>query len=304
MTRPVVFIAVLGSLIVSAYFCNRPAAVSTPSGTPTPTPSGLIEQLQFDIPQTQERLTTLDRCVQEVAQPGWQHQPYEIIGSFFEARWCSDSSACKLEIEQASATEQHSITLSTYHYTNQFPNVHGLGINAVFIPANSGWGARFYFSESGAGLVAEQFSLQFHRYDAPSTPPSAEVFLGNGYAYQVDETYLAISANLPLRDELALYLESAEAMQQKGLAKLSELAAKVEVTIRSHKVEHCDYGTPTPPDVPPPCNPRPLTPAEEQAALSEAQKHFAEQKQLLTDNYREMYAALLRAFPLDRCWAK
>jgi hypothetical protein len=260
--------------------------------------------LIFASPQTEQRLTTLDSCTREVAQPSWEHQPYEIIGSFYEARWCSDSSACKLEIEQASATEQHSIALSTYHYTNQFPSVHGIGISAGYAPANNGWGALFYFSEGGGSLVAEQFSLQFHRYDAPSTPPSAEVLLGNGYAYQVDETYLAISANLPLRAELALYLESAEAMQQKGLAKLNELAAIVEVTIRSRKVEHCDYGTPTTPDVPPPCNPRPLTPVEEQAALSEAQKHFAEQKQLLTDNYREMYAALLRAFPLDRCWAK
>ena len=52
----------------------------------------------------------------------------------------------------------------------------------------------------------------------------------------------------------------------------------------------------------PPCTPRSLTPDEEAAELARAAAHFDAQQALLRENYREMYAALMQAFPLDRCW--
>lgn len=117
-------------------------------------------------------------------------------------------------------------------------------------------------------------------------------------------TDVVLPAGLPPVNELADYIESADSMRNRGVARLDALQQKAVSTIISHQVLHCDYGSQTTSDVPPPCNPRPLTYVEETQALAEADAYFSEQKQLLADNYQEMYAALLKAFPLDRCWTK
>jgi len=70
----------------------------------------------------------------------------------------------------------------------------------------------------------------------------------------------------------------------------------------THQVTACDRGPYEGKGIEPPCTPCPLTPEEEAAELARAAAHFAEQQRLLRENYREMYVALMQAFPLDRCW--
>ena len=53
---------------------------------------------------------------------------------------------------------------------------------------------------------------------------------------------------------------------------------------------------------PPPSHERPLTEAEEAGELGKAKQYFAEQDQLVKDNYQQFHAALRRAFPFDKCW--
>ena len=91
-------------------------------------------------------------------------------------------------------------------------------------------------------------------------------------------------------------------MRDLGLHSLAALEQKVTATIQTHQSAACAYDTPPANGGAPPCTPRPLTAEEETAALTKAQAYFAVQTAALRDHYREMWAALLNAFPLDRCW--
>ena len=90
-------------------------------------------------------------------------------------------------------------------------------------------------------------------------------------------------------------------MRDRGLEQIAALAVQVERTITTHAAQTCEYG-PSQGSLPPECTLRPLTPAEERAALDEARTVFAAREQLLREHYQEMYVTLIEAFPLDRCW--
>ena len=107
---------------------------------------------------------------------------------------------------------------------------------------------------------------------------------------------------LSAREKLALYLVSPEALRDAGQAQIQALAARVDEALRTHQVTACDRGPYEGNGIEPPCTPRPLTPEEEAAELARAAAYFDEQQRLLRENYREMYAVLMQAFPLDRCW--
>jgi len=48
--------------------------------------------------------------------------------------------------------------------------------------------------------------------------------------------------------------------------------------------------------------PVPLTAEEERVEMQKAKDHFAQQRELMRINYKEMYAALRAAFPIEKCW--
>ncbi|MCI0394083.1 MAG: hypothetical protein L0332_01810 [Chloroflexi bacterium] len=280
--------------------------------TATPFPAVAVEELQFADAETGRRFVALDACARALAGPDWVHEAYRPIGNFYQASWCSQANSqeeCFLRDVAAGGREIQVVELSTLFYPGQFPQVFGLNLWARWAPAGQGWGAAFSFAEGGQGVMGSGFSLYFTEYPdgmAPRFPASGSevtaVGLGDRYTYQVHESLVEHASGRPLREELAAYLASPEAMRNQGLANLAALQQKVEETILAHQVTTCEYGPYEGDGIPPACTLRPLTADEEAAALAEAEQHFNGQQRLLSDDYQEMYAALLKAFPLDRCW--
>ena len=288
-------------LVVLLYACTTSQnTLPTPTAVSTPGLNGLA----FSSADLERRITELDRCISDLAGAGWTHVPYKQIGNFYEASWCRGAGArqnCAFAESSADNRDQHAIALYTLFYPREFPQVFGLGLNVRWVPSAQGWGAGFYFSEDGKTIVGEGFGLDFFFYAAPTGKPKSTLHLGSGYGYAIRETKVQHTSGLPLREDLAQYLKSPEAMRDRGLMMLEALQAKVESTLQSHQASTCDYG-PVRGNLPPICTPRPLTRAEEDQALAEAQASLGSQRQLLQDNYQELYATLLKAFPLDRCW--
>ena len=262
--------------------------------------------LQFEDAATERRLKALESGVRQLADASWRSIPWQRCGNFFMARWCHGTGA-RADGQIASSTQhdrdQHVIELHTLFYGKKFPQVFGMGVAALWIPPGEGWGAYVAFDEGGKSVVGEGFSLSFHRYDTPTGEPDTTLTLGEQYEYSVFDTEYALAvSDLPVCEGFALLTASPEALRDRGLAQLADALKEMEEIIRSGKASRREYGEYLGRGVPPVALTRPLTPAEQKEALAKARSHFTGQKQLLRTHYREMYAALLKAFPLDRCW--
>lgn len=291
-------------LLLSTLACQ---GLSTPGPMPTLLPLVGVEALQFSDAQTGERFRALDACIQEVAAEGWRTTGYQIIGNSYESRWCTGAGTrddCQIASGSADDRDQRVITLETYLYQDRYPEVFGLGVNVLWNPAEDGWGASFYFSEDGGGIYSENASIGFSRYESGRREPTEQVSIIGPFSYAVLETgvYASDSSNLSEREKLTLALSSPEAMRDMALGYYADLAAEVEAALRSGAITACDRGEYRNDGIQPACTPRPLTPDELSAELERAEVYFAHQQSLLQSNYEEMYLALYRAFPFDRCW--
>jgi hypothetical protein len=278
---------------------ERPAP---PPAAPAPPPAARgLDQLRFQPKELGDRLRALEACVRG-ARTDWRHLPYQEIGNFFTARWCAGRGSrddCQWAAGSAEMRDQHVVELHTL--THRLPDVFGLGLLAARVPATTGWGAQLTFVEGGRTIEGESLHLDFSRYDAPAGAPALAVHLGSSLAYKVHETEIQAASGAAPREDLERLTGSPEALRDRGLAHLDQLAASVEAAIQGGTPRICQPGPYKGGGVPPECNPRPLTADEGKAALAAARAHIRDQKAALTASYREMYAALLAAFPLDRC---
>jgi hypothetical protein len=296
---PIVFALLAGSMVVGC------TATQGSTVTPTPAPAYQPVELTFDSPATQQTFLALDSCAREIAQAGgWRHLPYRQIGNFLEARWCAGAGArddCQIAASTADQRDQHVVSLSTLYYPNELPKVFGMSFSARMVPPRAGWGAQCWYSEGGRSVLGEGFDLQFAFYESTPAAPAQSLNLNAAPQYKVGETTVALPRPESLRAEFGRYLASAESMRDRGLEQLAALAEQVERTITTHAAQICEYG-PSQGSLPPECTLRPLTSAEERAALDEARAVFAAREKLLRERYQEMYSTLLEVFPLDRCW--
>jgi hypothetical protein len=281
---------------------------SSPTKEPKKDIKNGLDQLQFESTMTAQKMKALDHCVRETVGPDWRYQPYEKSGNGYSASWCTGTGTrfgsrpdCLIVDDSAQRRDQNIIRLGTSFYT--FPEVFGLSVSALWVPPETGWGAKFSFHEDGKRIPNSGFLLYFYFYHKPSGLPYASVHLGDSYSYNFDLTGVRIqSEEKDTRKDLSLYLASSQAMRDRTLNKFAELSKKVEETIESHQARKCEYGPPQSGGIPPICTPRPLTEAEEQKALSTARSFFAKQEKLVQRQHKEMYVALRKAFPFDRCW--
>jgi hypothetical protein len=293
-----------GLVLLGMSACQFPSSPFGLAPSPTPQPVVGVDELQFKDPETGQRFRALDRCIAGIVDDTWRTTSYQLIGNFYMSSWCRGSGAppgCEIAYPTRADRDQHIVRLYTLFYPQGYPQVFGLGLQALWLPEATGWGTSFYFNEGGGGVMGEGWGVSFSEFTDSAGEPAAMVHIGRAYSYDIYETTVDDSPALPMRDDLALYLASPEAMRDRGLAQIRALAEKVKATISAHQVTACDRGPYLGRGIPPTCRPRPLTPAEETAELARAEAYFADQEQLLQDHYREMYAAWLLAFPLDRC---
>jgi hypothetical protein len=200
------------------------------------------------------------------------------------------------------ARDQHILSLYTLTYPQDLSTAFGLGMEALWVPTTTGWGALFSFSENGEGIIGNYWGVRFKKYTTSTGQSEAMTFLSSYDQYQILETRVGYSFGLPLREDLAPYLKSAEAMRARRLEQIQALTQIVKTTIETHQATTCDLGSYQGNGIPPNCSPRPLTPVEETDELAKAENYFFDQTQVLNENYQDLHAAWMKAFPMDQCW--
>ena len=277
-----------------------------PPPTPTPLITYTVDDFTFEDPLTQERMIALDRCLAEITTGSdWRHFPFTSGGNFLRAKWCRGTGAhtdCQITDSSQDQRDQHVLELYTLQYNFDLSHVFGLGMSARWVPLKNGWGAAFYFAEGGQTVVGEGFGLSLMEYNDSQELPVNQLTFGMDNSYKIGETTLSFPAQLPQRDELALYLASPDALLAHGQYVLTGLSETVKSALNAHTITTCDYGPYEANGIPPACYPRPLTAEEERVALEEAQAYFARQSEVLAENYVEMFGALGEAFPFEGCW--
>ena len=272
---------------------------------PEPTPPALAD-LQFDNEATGERVRQLSACIQEqVVDTAWTETPYQSIGNFYETRWCRGAGSradCQVTDEVIRGRDVHALSLSTLAYPQSPTNAFGLIFNTTWLPLAEGWGVSLFFSEEGRGIIGEGAHLNFYQYTTPTGDPTNRLFLGDTFSYTLHETTIRQATGLTPREAFAQYLASPESLRDVGLTHLNALADKVYTALDDHTIQICEYGEYEGDGIPPECMLRPLTSAEETQARNDAQAHFAQQTQLLTDQYQLLHATLLQSFPFPSCW--
>ena len=292
-------------IVLSMLACSLNPFPVTPAPTPTPWPE---DEWRFKDSETSERFRALDRCIQNTVDNTWHTTSYRVVGNFFESNWCRGTGAhddCQTAYATSDNRDQRIISLYTMFYDRNHPEFFGLGFRSLWVPKPTGWGALFFFAENGANVVGEGWGVTFRRYTTPTGPPEAIVNLGWKYSYAIYRASLTpfdSSSDLPVREDLALYLSAPEVMRDRGLAHNQALAKTVQTAIKRHQLTACNPGPIPGNGTLPECTPRPFTPSEEAEELARAQTYFSQQEQLLRGYYREMYLAWMTAFPLDQCW--
>ena len=301
-TTQVILLLLLATAIVGCE--KRPLSLAP---TPTDFPSINVDKLNFQDFETKQHFDSLNQCVNDIIDTSWTTIPYQLNGNSYRSTWCHGSGVSS-DCQTARSTEEnrdlHILTLSTLTYPQDPSAVFGLGIGALWAPAEPGWGAHFYFRENGdAARISDDWSLIFYKYTA-STIESTAVFSFYDQ-YQIQETHVGYSFGLPVRADLAHYLKSAEAMRTRRLEQIQGLAQIVKTTIETHQATICgDLGPYLDNGIPPACIQRSLTPKEETDELAKAENYFSDQKEILNENYQDLYAAWMKAFPMDQCWPK
>lgn len=305
MARPnpafgILTIAVIGIIIVSG--CVRPVGPERYSAF-----DGTLSKLQFESRLDENRMKQLDGCIGDLTDSSWRSVGYRVIGNFYEKRWCKGAGTredCQITSSTAERKDQDIITLNTLFYTvgGELPEVFGLGFRVHKIPENAGWGISFSFDENGKTIEGEQFSMIFPYFNSSSEEPQKTVILGSHFGYPVYEKSVGYGSEIPLREDLAKYLSSAESMRDHGLEQLEAHSKRVYDYINSGEAVRCEYGPYKGGGIPPKCTERPLTEGERKESLAKAHEYFSKERSKLTQDYEEIYRELMEAFPFQRCW--
>ncbi len=269
------------------------------------------EKVTFDDTVTKPRLLALAACAEATVGGGGHATPWISQGNFVQKSWCAGQGArerCVIAEASEDDRDQHAVELSTLHYGDASPYF-GINLSALWVPPSDGWSASFSFSENGKGVEGEGFGLVFSLYRASSgrfaadRAPVDSLRLGRPYEYVVFENAKPpyVAPTVPLRDDLARFVQSAESMRDAGSALLEKTRSDTARFLASHAAKVRVDGPYRGGGIPPAFTLRDATPAEEAAELAKANAHFDHDEALLRDHYREMYAALLKAFPVDRC---
>ncbi|MCC6147501.1 MAG: hypothetical protein IT308_08035 [Anaerolineaceae bacterium] len=299
-------ISALAAVLIGGCALLTTELPSTPipaSGSQPPVP-GSLQGLSFDPPELSERLNQLDACINSyTAGPDWRKIPYQVLGNFYETRWCRGDASrqdCSVGSSVIAPPGQHHIALYTLEYN--FPTMFGLGFQALLAPENGGWNARVSYAEGGRTVVGEGFGMEFAHIPPGGGEPDWTVSLGTGYSYMVEQTRFTQESSRPVREELAVYLASAENLSQRGVEQIQALEEKVLSAISAHQTPTCEWSEYKNDGIPPQCSPRPMTTAEEEKASAQARAHFENQVAVLEQHSQEIYTVLFQAFPFKSCW--
>ncbi len=213
-----------------------------------------LSQLSFENAARGKLLRRLDACLRDHAKK-WRHLPYRRGGNFIRASWCTGKGArddCQIAAGSVNRADQHVLSLYTLHHPGAPNRAFGLGVNALWTPPGPEWGARLGLHEGGKSIVGSGLSLDLRRYGAAgASRPAVKLSLGSSGSYRVHQTHVRWSSSKEPQQELALFVSSAKAFGERGVAQVSALRKRVLEAIEGGRVKGCDHGpyegTPSPP---------------------------------------------------------
>jgi hypothetical protein len=260
-----------------------------------------LEKVPFEDEETRTELIALETCARGLVKDGDHTVPWLNHGNFFVEEWCGGSGAAVDCLTHDDARDQFARRVSTLRFGNGGPYF-GVLFGAHWVPP-AGWAASLSFSEKGKDIIGKGFGVTFSRYTGPNGPPEDELELGNSYSYTIyEERKFLARGTQPLRAEMTRFITSADALREAGSAQLAKARAEVLELLTTHAVKVREYEPDPSNGTAPDFKLRDATPAEEAGQVHKAKQHFDRQDALLAANYQEMYAAILKAFPVDRCW--
>lgn len=297
--RTTILLGILLLLILACRFMD------TPTATPSPLPIPKLDELIFEDPETMAHFKSLNQCIVDLASPGWHTTSFQLLGNFYESRWCSGAGVrvdCQITDGSIYNRDQQLVDLYTLFYPQEPTRVFGLGFQSLWVPEATGWGAYFSFSEKGKNIMGEGWGVSLYRYENASDPPSQTVTLGNDISYTINEETIQVDSEFPLREDLAGYLKSPEDMRDRSAELYQRLLDEIQSKLNNHEISACEYGEYQGNGIPPVCNPRPMTAEEETTEMEKARFFIEDQIQALQTQYAEMYVAWMNSFPFDTCW--
>ena len=158
----VIFFLLIGTVCVS---CGK--SPISPTLTPSAFPIVNPDELNFQDPETREHFISLDRCINNFIDENWTTIPYQLHGNFYQTSWCQGAGAkpdCRIAGSTINDRDQQIFSLYTLTYPQEFPAVFGLGFDALWVPAETGWGVHFSFSENGGSVVGDHWGVRFDKY--------------------------------------------------------------------------------------------------------------------------------------------
>jgi len=259
--------------------------------------------LVFEDPALGARFARLGGCFAARAQSKeWSHFPLRKIGNFVQEDWCRGAGASSGCAGGAFRDRPGAEWLSRYtlHYDSGWPGVFGLGTEAGRLPPDGGWGVRFSYHAGGRGVIGEGLYVEFIRFEGREQ--AAKVSLGDSYAYDVEETHLAVRAPGTRDDELALLLASPASLRGTAVARMDALLEAVRAAVEAGEARRCVHGPYLGDGVPPKCTLAELTGEERRRAVGLAETFIGAQRREVLDNAEVFHRLLRDVLDFDRCW--
>ena len=287
-----------------------------------------LDDLDFQRASDEQLLRRAHEIATRLSQSSWAHEPLGGWEMDYDAIWKTTGRheqwmwASMDYDRRPPGRELHSILLRTRRGSETPKTVRAVDVMAKWCPADSGWGARFSLNTAVADGKLRG-SIHFAHY--PSGQEHSDKMLSfSGLmtsfhtTKEFGETHYQIGVRIPTTEWISVVAASPDSMRDIAVSWLDDLKAAVEENVISGEaVEHAfiieqagstrtanaivfTSAVPPPPEKPRQSVPsdRKLTEPEKQQIIREADDSIENQKKLLLENYKEMHASLVKAFPL------
>jgi hypothetical protein len=277
-----------------------------------PLPLVDVSKLKFETPELKKRFDSIDVSATEFAKGDFDHWSYGGKGNNVIAVWAKGvalgEDRCRLRGPIDELKLFHRIHVVVIRVPPTAP-VNGTCLRVEFVaPRPEDWCVDLWYEErlppNNGYLLVKFFRWDPAKYSIMSFYPDEQFKERIDLPisrYTVSATTVELPSELSLKDRFVRYVKSAHALREACVVDLAELQKRVTALINAHKVQKKVYGEPDG-GRPPPFHLEPLSPDEEQAALVRAKRSFAAQEELIRTHHKEMYEALRKSFPLERCW--
>lgn len=280
----------MAPLILAALLACAPTwgGAATPSNPEPPVPA--ITPADLRVAEADRPLFEQLHALAVGRGAGWRALPFQRIGNFVEARWCSPGvrpAACEggsvvNDLEPGTAWSQ----LATLHYDSSWPATFGVVWNAGEVPAE-GTGVALFYAQNGAGVVGGGFGAQVLRVAGGRVVEKAS--LGQ-YELVVGATTLSVDAEPRAEAQALLAVDSYRSTVATRMAQLREKLATASLKVW-HEEPYRGGG------IPPERTEAEPTAEERAALLAEGTAELARREALLLGSAEAAVATLRRLVP-------